>query len=122
MRTWWICNYERGWSLNRERTWHYQQRHKAVKKWRDHFKNEALALGIPTLKRVRFEVYTTFGTRALQDPGNNMPAAKAAIDGLVDAGVIPDDIPNHVASITFHAPTYEKGVNSVCLLIVEEGE
>jgi hypothetical protein len=95
------------------------QRHKIVQKWREHFRDQAIAQQIPLLSKVRFEIYTTFATRALQDPGNNMPAVKAAIDGLVDAGVIPNDIPEHVASITFHAPTYEKGVDSVCLLIVE---
>ena len=32
------------------------------------------------------------------------PTVKAAIDGLVDAGVVPDDGPFNVTRITFRAP------------------
>jgi len=36
-----------------------------------------------------------------QDIGACMPAVKAAIDGLVDAGLVPDDTPEYVVSLTF---------------------
>ena len=39
--------------------------------------------------------------RRRSDVGNVYPAAKAAIDGLVDAGVIPDDNDRYVEAITF---------------------
>jgi hypothetical protein len=38
------------------------------------------------------------------DTGACYPAVKAAIDGLVDAGVLPGDTGTHVPSITFLAP------------------
>ena len=41
--------------------------------------------------------------RWLQDLGNAMPAVKAAIDGLVDAGLIPDDTQEFVKHIGFSA-------------------
>lgn len=116
-KQWVITNPQRGWSLNAERTWHYHKRNNEVKKWRAYFKEQAELLGIPRLDKISVEVFSTFGTRALQDPGNNMPAVKAAIDGLVDAGIIDDDIPECVEYITFWAAKYEKGVNSVCLVI-----
>lgn len=123
---WEIVYNKRGWSLNAERTWHYHKRNKQVEEWRTFFRDKAIEMGIPQLARISVDVYTTFGTRALQDPANNMPAVKAAIDGLtnrkhkdgfVGAGVIEDDSAEYVASITFWAPTYEKGNNSVCLRI-----
>lgn len=118
-RSWIITNPQKGWSLNAERTWHFQKRNNEVKKWRAYFKQQALLQRIPRLEKISVEVFSTFGTRALQDPGNNMPAAKAAIDGIVDAGVIDDDIPECVESITFWTGQYLKGQNSVCLVIHE---
>jgi hypothetical protein len=42
--------------------------------------------------------------RSPQDASSCHPAAKAAIDGLVDAGVLTDDGPAFVRSVTFLAP------------------
>lgn len=42
--------------------------------------------------------------RSPQDVAACAAAAKAAIDGLVDAGVMPDDSPEHLVSITFLPP------------------
>jgi hypothetical protein len=40
----------------------------------------------------------------LQDTGGCFPAVKAAIDGLVDAGLLPNDGPAVVKRLTFNAP------------------
>lgn len=40
----------------------------------------------------------------IADTGACFPAVKAAIDGLVDAGVLPGDTGLHLSSITFLAP------------------
>jgi hypothetical protein len=42
--------------------------------------------------------------RSPQDVAACAPHAKAAIDGLVDAGLIPDDSPQHLLSVTFLPP------------------
>jgi len=42
--------------------------------------------------------------RSPQDVAACAPEAKAAIDGLVDAGLIPDDSPEHLLSVTFLPP------------------
>ncbi len=125
-KEWAITNPARGWSLNAERTWHYHKRNNEVQKWRKFFKEEAVRLQIPLLGKISVEVFTTFGTRALQDPGNNMPAVKAAIDGLTKrvhkdgfqgAGVIEDDTPEYIEYIRFWGSEYKKGYDSVCLVI-----
>ena len=118
-KQWTLTYSQKGWSLNEER------RHKAhywraakVKEWRAKFKELAEEAKIPALEAIRIEVFTTFATRRLQDPANNLPASKAAVDGLVDAGVIEDDVPRLLKSITFHAGTYDKGNDSVTLLVI----
>lgn len=42
--------------------------------------------------------------RSPQDIGACAPHVKAAIDGLVDAGLIPDDNPKHLTLLTFDPP------------------
>lgn len=46
----------------------------------------------------------------LGDAAGHFPVAKAAIDGLVDAKVLPDDSPAYVAWTRLHAPTKDKSV------------
>lgn len=43
-------------------------------------------------------------TARLSDVGNCQPAVKAAIDGLCDYGLWPDDGPQHVRALTFLPP------------------
>lgn len=65
----------------------------------------AKAHRIPHLGRVAITVTPIYSSgRSLSDPGAVAPEAKAAIDGLRDAGVLTDDTGRHVASITFLAP------------------
>lgn len=47
-----------------------------------------------------------------QDVGACAPHAKAGIDGLVEAGLIPDDSAVHLPEITFRAPRVD-GVNGL---------
>jgi hypothetical protein len=50
-----------------------------------------------------------------QDVGACNPAVKAAIDGLVDAGILPDDSPEFVRSLVFLPPLKDK--NSLVIYI-----
>lgn len=62
--------------------------------------------------------------RVPQDLGACHPAAKAAIDGLVDAGGIPDDDPEHVWELTFIAHSWkpEMPTEMAVTAITLEGE
>lgn len=40
----------------------------------------------------------------LQDLGNCLLAVKAVVDGCVDAGMLPDDKPDHLRALTFLPP------------------
>lgn len=74
---------------------------------------------IPPLARIAVVVQPLHANaRSPQDVAACAPAAKAAIDGLVDAGVIPDDGPNFVVSVLFLQP-HVAGVDGMQLTIAE---
>lgn len=95
-----IAYLSRPWSINAERSMHWSQRSALVDEWRTYFGWAAKARHLPSLTSARIHVRTGVG----QDTGNCLPAVKAAVDGLVDAGVLPDDTPEHVQELRFLAP------------------
>lgn len=58
--------------------------------------------------------------RSPQDVAACAPAVKAAVDGLVDHGLIPDDNPDHLLEITFRPPEV-CGADGLRLLIRDHG-
>ena len=80
------ANTRHHWAVNREvaRTW----RHLAA--------TTARAAGIPPMGRARIVVTFHKATANRYDPGNLAPVSKAIVDGLVDAGVLPDDSHEYV--------------------------
>lgn len=107
---WVLEYYDRPWTTNAERTWHYHKRAKKVKEWREAFCVLAIEQKIPLQDKI-VVVATPILKSHPQDVGSALPAAKAAIDGIVDAGVIVDDTPDHLKAIMFKAP--EKGRNAL---------
>jgi hypothetical protein len=100
---WTLTLDERPFTVNEERRVHWREHRRVTAHWRDAFAKLARAQRVPRLDRVAVDATPIKGNRrAWPDVGACMPAAKAAIDGLVDAGVIPDDTDRHVVSLTFH--------------------
>ena len=96
---------QRPWTTNQERKkGSLYQRSAVIKWWREAFRDAALEAEIPHFDSIKIEVTPILPDRRIQDTGACFPTAKAAIDGLVDAGVIDDDAPQYVPTITFHAP------------------
>jgi|TARA_R110000824_G_scaffold237554_1_gene426347 crossover junction endodeoxyribonuclease RusA len=105
------------WTTNAERSWHFQKRAKRVKQTREAFYE--LAQDVPLLKAVTVAaIPIARDKRGLQDVAACYPAVKAAIDGLVDAGVIEDDDQRFVTAITFY-PTEVRGHDGLELVIKE---
>ena len=50
----------------------------------------------PSLERARLVVEIAFPDRRRRDPHNYMATVKPIVDGLVDAGVLPDDDAEHL--------------------------
>jgi hypothetical protein len=101
-----VLRYEkRPWTLNVERQNNRWQRAKLVAEWRAEFARLATDRQLPALPAVHITAIPHLRNRAsMPDTGACIGAAKAAIDGLVDAGVLAEDGPKVVLSLLFVAP------------------
>lgn len=91
-------------SLNSERKRSHFTRAADTRQWRHAAGWAAKAAKVPTLGAVIIEAQPFQSKGVLADAGNHLPSVKAAIDGLVDVGVLHDDDPAHVVALIFHAP------------------
>ena len=99
---WQLFDSERPWTANAERRWHYHKRAQMVRDARARWAWHALAARVPRLDRIRVEAQPMSKDRRWRpDVAACYPSVKAAIDGLVDARVIPDDDDRHVLNLTF---------------------
>ena len=88
-------------TTNAERSGNRWKRAEATKEWRDAFAWIARRERVPRMAWINVTVQPFQKRGRLQDTAACNPAAKAAIDGLVDAGIVPDDSGEYVRQITF---------------------
>lgn len=120
MRVWTLRYERRPWTLNIERQGNRWKRAPLVKEWRLAFADLAREAQIPRLAAIDVVVIPTLkNRRAMPDTGACIGAAKAAIDGLVDAGVLLEDGPEFVRSLRFLAPVVT-GADDALLIEVHE--
>lgn len=106
---------QRPWTTNGERAGNRWERAELVKTWRSAFHVLAKSEKIPEMEWISVTVEPHQKGGRLQDVGACNPAVKAAIDGIVDAGVLPDDSPQYMKSLIFLAPQNDR--NSLVLYI-----
>ena len=106
---------QRPWTTNGERAGNRWQRAELVKTWRSAFHVLAKSEQMPEMEWISVTVEPHQKGGRLQDVGACNPAVKAAIDGIVDAGVLPDDSPQYMKSLIFLAPQNDR--NSLVLYI-----
>lgn len=119
----WILTYQdRPWLLNAERSGgsrgvggHYG-RAQLVATWRQAYAGLCLEQKVPALQWVEVEATQYCRDRRMPDLGNCFPAVKAAVDGVVDAGVIPDDNGDYLKGLTFR-PSIRKGYDALVLRV-----
>lgn len=80
--------------INSNHRLHWAVRAKRTKTWREAAR--CAAHGLPRNQRVQVTVYIHKKTRRAYDAHNLTPTAKAVMDGIVDAGLIPDDTNAHL--------------------------
>jgi len=75
-------------------------------------------------RRADITAYVAYPRANKADPGNAYPTLKAAIDGLVDAGVLGDDDSKHLPALTIRRdpPTGRAGVYRVRLVLTRPGQ
>lgn len=94
------------WTVNWERTKHFQVRAKKIKIWREATCIAAQARKVPFMKKVQITFTPYVAGKRKIDTANHFPVLKAMVDGLVDAGVLSDDGPDIVPIIVFNAPVF----------------
>lgn len=108
----------RPWTTNRDRNLYPFARAKLIKEWRGAFTELAQEANIPELEVLFIEVTPQVPTRNFQDTAACNPASKAAIDGLIDAGVMEDDSKQWLKWILFRPCEYVKGEPGLRVLVV----
>lgn len=97
MTSWTLTHYDRPWLMNRDKSMHWAVRAKLIEEWKGAFRYLAMAERLPKgLQRVNVEVTHFYTSKRPPDYGAVMPAAKAAVDGLVLYGLVPDDSPKYL--------------------------
>lgn len=80
-------------------------------------KRDRLKVQVPALLTVR----VGYPTKARADMENAHPTVKALIDGLVDAGALPDDSSREIVATTWErGPKCEKGTHVVELIFTPQ--
>lgn len=88
-------------TTNAERSGNRWARASNTREWREAFAWLAKRERVPKMRWLNVTVQPVQKRGRLQDTAACNPSAKAAIDGLVDAGVVPDDTGDYVRQITF---------------------
>jgi crossover junction endodeoxyribonuclease RusA len=96
------------------------QRNEMNKEWRGAFCLLAKEQKIPRLERVKILAWPMLRDRRVQDVGACYPAVKAAIDGLEDAGVIPEDDPRYLTVVAMGAPVQEAPYDALRVMVVHD--
>jgi crossover junction endodeoxyribonuclease RusA len=97
------------WTMNAERRMNVWRRAQLTREWRAAYKMLAIAQKVPKLEWARVVVQPYQKNGRLQDVGACFPTAKAAIDGVVDAGVLADDSAQYLVGLEFLAPLRGSG-------------
>jgi len=92
----------RAWSLNEERSAHWSAGRARTRETRGYLAWALAGRDLPTFREpVEIEAQS-YGVRF--DAGNDLPTVKAAVDVLVDMGVLEDDRAEYVRRLILNAP------------------
>lgn len=117
-----VTHRARPFTVNDALRMHRQACARLTAEWRRAFWALALEARVPLLDRVAITVETHLKGNRKQDPAASCIAVKGAIDGLVDARVIPDDDGDHMVALTFLPPICGAAVDQLILVITEVTE
>lgn len=95
-------------NLNLYRNMHFRELDKQKKAWEIYVKSCVRQQSITPVNRIRQTYEFYFKTKARHDPDNYAACAKWINDGLVSAGILPDDNFDHIESLTARQGGYSK--------------
>lgn len=118
-REWVVARDQRPLPMNAYRRLHHHARAEYDEDWRAAFHVYARQAKVPRgLEAIEVEVHQACAKPPLPDPGASYPTVKAALDGIVDAGVIRDDTGEFVRLLAFFPPV--RGPVDRLLLVLRE--
>jgi Holliday junction resolvase RusA-like endonuclease len=82
--------------INANHRLHFHAKNQRTQAWRTAAKVAALAWASEKYERAHIQVAYRFPTNHRREVANLQPTSKALVDGLVDAGLLPDDDDRHV--------------------------
>ncbi len=82
--------------INANQRLFWMERSRRTRQWRELTHARAVAEQLPRFTQAHIMAELLFADSRRRDPANWAPTAKACVDGLVDAGVFPDDDFAHV--------------------------
>ncbi|MGC0251528.1 hypothetical protein [Pseudactinotalea sp. Z1748] len=111
--TWWLsANQRHHWAAKARRTAYVRE----LAAW------SARTERLPRFQRVHITAFIGYPTAAKADPENAAPSVKACIDGIKDAGVIPDDNSDHVIGPDYRRETGKapRGHHTIRLVLTDQ--
>ena len=108
---------ERAVTVNELIRMHWRKVAEFTARWREAFK--LMSTGSEPLAWCNVTVQYVHGSNRKMDVAAEALALKAALDGIVDGGVLPDDNPQYVRSVKFLPATYVAGEER--LIVTLEG-
>lgn len=119
-RSWLLVIPMRPTSTNAVHNWHYRKVSADRKKWRGMGAAAAETAAIPPLASMKVTCWGVYPGGRLPDPDACAPSLKGVLDGIVDAGVIPDDTGEWVKAITYLPAVKERGVDAALHVLIED--
>lgn len=107
--------------INSNQRLHFHAKAKLTRAWRDMAHDHALYVAENGVRhdQAHITVAFRFPTNRRRDVGNLYPTAKAIVDGLVDAGLLPDDDDKHITGPDMRRE-YPNGPLRVTVTITQE--
>ena len=112
----------REWWLSSNQRLHWAAKAKRTAAIREATKIAARNAALPTFNVVHVCAWIGYPRAGKADPSNAAPVVKAALDGLTDAGLWPDDDSEHVIAVEYRRDTGTKrpGIHTLRLTITEQ--
>jgi crossover junction endodeoxyribonuclease RusA len=99
---------------------HFRKASAERKKWRGMGLALAEQAKVPACTAIEVTCWGVYPGGRLPDPDAVAPSLKGVLDGLVDAGVVPDDTGEWVKAITYLPAVKEKGVDAALHVLIED--
>ena len=119
-RSWLLVVPMRPMLTNAVHNMHFRKASAERKKWRGMGLALAEQAKVPACGAIEVTCWGVYPGGRLPDPDAVAPSLKGVLDGLVDAGVVPDDTGEWVKAITYLPAVKEKGVDAALHVLIED--